>query len=142
MAFRCGIVLLSVSLMGCATTFRGRTQLVSFTSVPPGARVEVAGRTLTTPAQVELRRNTDHAYSVRLEPCPVRIGRLQSQACTPGAALGWCMTDVIFAWFGVGLPGLLVDLWSGALTDLVPARVGIVLADCAATDVGPGDTAR
>lgn len=51
----------------CGTLFRGTTQEVRIVSYPPGARGDVDGVSIQTPARLHLKRNEEHALVLRME---------------------------------------------------------------------------
>jgi hypothetical protein len=114
---------------GCATVFRGTRQRVEFRSSRPGVRVNVGGEQLTTPATIALRRNQHHVYRVTASGCAETSGIIQSQTCAEPPT--WCVLDVVGAAFGIGLPGLGIDIATGALADLVPGTVHVAASRCA-----------
>lgn len=83
---------------GCATIFQGRTQTVEVTSDPPGAKVFVNGKQMST-TPVDLMLNRKSTVTLRLEkegydPYEIRIKRTLSAFLLSDLAVG--------ALFGVG----------------------------------------
>jgi hypothetical protein len=111
---------------GCAVLANGTTQLVRIDAQPPGARVEVNDRVLETPATVALQRAQSHPYRVVRPGCRPAEGIISSQGC----ATAWCLVDIAGAMLIVGIPSLLVDAHSGALAELTPSTVNVVLEGC------------
>ncbi|GBD26442.1 hypothetical protein HRbin30_01774 [bacterium HR30] len=100
-------------LAGCATLINGPTQKVQIVSDPPGAVAKVAGREVTTPATLELRRNASYRVTFEkqgYEPTQREIARRINNHVYWNVLVG-------------GLPGMLVDLSSGACYELVPSVV-------------------
>ena len=76
---------------GCATVFRGRVQTILVTSDPPGAKVFVNGKQMST-TPVDIRVNKKNSHIVRLEkegyaPYEIRMKRGLS---------GWLWANVPF----------------------------------------------
>lgn len=54
----CGLTLWTAG--GCATVMRGKEQGVRFQTEPPGATVQIDGKTYTAPATIPLKRGDKH----------------------------------------------------------------------------------
>jgi hypothetical protein len=55
---------LLATMGGCATVFRGDKQKVNVVTDPPGAKLDVDGKSYTTPTNVVLKRNKPHTLTV------------------------------------------------------------------------------
>jgi hypothetical protein len=55
------------TLGGCATVFRGSNQKIKMVTDPPGAQVNVDGKSYTTPTSVVLKRNKPHVVTITKE---------------------------------------------------------------------------
>jgi len=114
--------------LGCATVFRGTRQTVRFVSSHPGVRVDVDGQTIETPGKARLRRGQSHIYRASGVRCREMTGVVTSRTChDPGF---WCTFDLVTACMLIGLPGLAVDLGSGALSSLEPGTIHVELPEC------------
>ena len=104
---------------GCATMARGRTQPVSFVTVPEGAKVrdDATGETWQTPAIVDLQRRQRHPLIVTLDG--YREERVYLRSEVP---FQWWMVGALT--LGISLP---FDAILGGLYDLKPADVHVVL---------------
>lgn len=101
-------------LSGCATLIHGPSQSIRVESEPSGAQVEIDGRPVgETPTTVDLKRDQDHR--VRLhhtghEPHTVTLQRSRSL---------WATVNIL----NLVVPGVLVDLSTGAFYTLEPAPI-------------------
>ena len=103
-----------LTLAGCATIMQGSKQGVSMGSSPTGALVTVDGQNLgITPMVASLKRNNTHVVRMSMpgyETYEITLAKKTS---------GWVWGNLAFG----GIPGLIVDLASGALYKLTPEQV-------------------
>jgi hypothetical protein len=113
---------------GCATIFRGTTQQITVDSDPRGATIRHlgTGETWTAPVELRLPRGDRHDFLATLDAHEPAQFQLRSEA-----NVGWWIADA----FTLGI-GNLVDALTGALFDLSPERVHVVLEE-RATRPGP-----
>lgn len=101
-------------LSGCATLIHGSSQSIRVESEPSGAQVEVDGRPVgETPTTVDLKRDQDHnvrLYHTGHEPHTVTLQR--------GRSL-WTTVNIL----NLVVPGVLIDLSTGAFYKLEPAPI-------------------
>lgn len=108
-----------VMLPGCATIIHGKNQSVEIMSNPPGADVLVDGQPRgTTPLKTEMRRGQPHYVQIQ------KPGYLTETTVTTTKLNATPILNVILG----GVPGMAVDLGTGAATDVVPEKVGVSLA--------------
>ena len=102
-------------LTGCATILGGGgTQSISFSSQPSGASVSANGRALgSTPVLAPLSRKNDHLIKIELDG--YEAYELQMTRGTNG----WVWGNLVFGL----VPGLIVDLATGAIKKLEPAQI-------------------
>ncbi len=106
--------------VGCATTFSGPTQRVSFASTPSDARVVVDGiQQYRSPASIELMRRSEHAAAFQKSgfasvtvPIDQRLN-----------GLFW----LNFLWGPAFFIGMITDASTGAMWALVPDSVQVQL---------------
>jgi hypothetical protein len=67
MCWAAALGMLLSTMGGCATIFRGDKQKISMVTDPPGAKVEVDGKSYTTPTSVVLKRNKPHMVAITKE---------------------------------------------------------------------------
>lgn len=122
-----GVIVVSVTLVACATIINGTTQNVGISSQPGGAQVTVNGNDLgQTPLIAELKRKNEHFVTVALdgyEPYEITITK---------SASGWVFGNIIFG----GLIGLAVDAITGGLYKLSPEAVNAELIQAADMEDG------
>jgi hypothetical protein len=110
------VLLLVISILSssCATIMLGTTQEVSISSNPTGALVTNNGLQLgKTPVVADLKRKGNHRIKIELEgyqPYEVMLSRSTS---------GWVFGNIIFG----GIPGLIVDVVTGAMYILKPEQI-------------------
>ncbi len=107
------VVFTSTALASCATMMSGSTQKVQLVSDPPGAVAKVAGREVTTPATLELRRSSNYRVTFEKEGYESTHREIARKV---NPQVWWNLLTG-------GLPGMLVDLSSGAFYELVPPVV-------------------
>lgn len=117
-------LIVATFLPGCATITRGTTQDISVDSTPQGSRVETTdGATYTTPAAIKLKRNISHTLSFEkagYEPAKAVV----TPSISGGGAAGMA-GNILFG----GIIGGAVDAGSGAMYDLTPTRVHVVMKE-------------
>lgn len=118
---------LAVSLAGCATMNRGRTQVVRIDSSLAGARVQVQpeGQMAVTPALVELARKHQHMVTVEregYEAVSVNLARKRS-------------AGILLNLIWLHPFGIITDLSTGSGYNLEPDHVSVSLVPVA--DKGP-----
>jgi len=118
------LVVLVAVCMHCATIINGTSQSVSVESQPMQAAVvirQVPGDIVvfegTTPASCKLARN--NAYEVIVQMPGYREERVQINKSFSAVFLGNCLLG--------GLPGMLVDLITGAYNELKPSNIQVSL---------------
>jgi len=110
--------LTSLMSSGCATLTNGLRQQVVVHTSPPGADVIIAGRKCgTTPCEVSLSRKKPPQITLQLDGYESEI-RLFSTRPT-----GRIWRNV---WWG-GIPGLVIDLATGADNEISPGNVEVNL---------------
>jgi hypothetical protein len=115
---RKGIVLglLAIGLLSasCATIMLTTEQEVGISSNPAGAMVSNNGLQLgKTPLVVDLKRKASHKIKIELE------GYLPYEVALVRKASGWVFGNIIFG----GIPGLIIDVITGALYVLKPEQI-------------------
>lgn len=112
-------IFVAITLSGCATIMQGSKQGVSMGSSPPGAQITVDGQNMgVTPMVASLKRNNTHVVRMSLpgyEPYEITLARKTS---------GWIWGNLAFG----GIPGLIVDMATGALYKLTPEQVSTNMA--------------
>lgn len=120
------LVALAAVLGGCATLIHGSSQDVRVESEPSDARVEVDGRPVgETPTTVRLKRNQEHRiriYHADHEPHTVMLRQGRSI---------WTTVNLL----NLIVPGVLVDLSTGAFYKLNPDPISATLADSTSSSV-------
>ncbi len=111
------VILLTISLSGCAIVFSGTRQKVAFTSVPSGAKVQVNGiDRATTPATIKLKRKySGPTVSISAEGYETRVFQPETNfnAVT--------LAGIIFP------PFMAFDLLTGAMWKYHPKQYNIEL---------------
>lgn len=130
-AVRCLLILASVGMMGCATLIHGSSQTVTVESTPPGAQVEVDGRSVgETPMTTVLERDREYALSIYHDGYERHRTTLR-----PGRSI-WAAVNAL----NFFVPGLLVDASTGALHALEPSAVTAELVPVDSSVVEPTET--
>jgi hypothetical protein len=137
---------------GCATIFHGRMQTIEVTSDPPGARVFVNGKQMSsTPAEITVKRNS--TVILRLEkkgydPFEVKMKRGLS---------GWILADLLWGYLVfrhfrgfaedvssrlriasiLAGPGLGIDFLNGSAFKQRPSRLEVNLSALNDKEVAP-----
>ncbi len=112
-------ILAATCSLGCASIMHGKTQDVRVETDPPGVafRVLPTGEAATTPAVVELPRNSPYTIVIR-DPAY----RDENVLLNPIFS-NWLWGNLLFG----GFIGSSIDTSSGAIFKLVPAEIDIVL---------------
>ena len=106
-------------LSGCATVLNGTRQTVEVRSAPHGANVIVDGRNVgTTPLKTDLKRGQSHVIQVE------KPGYLTETKMT---TTRWNAVPLLNVVIGGGI-GMVVDLATGAATNVTPDAVTVDLA--------------
>lgn len=105
-------------LSGCGYVLHGSTQKVSIDTVPTGARVEVDGRSYTTPAELELGRGTHHTVTARTTAGAPLATHIRSEIQWRWAIPSFFLPPII---------GSIIDGVSGGDSELVPDKLVIPL---------------
>ncbi|MFC7420484.1 hypothetical protein ACFQNF_11445 [Iodobacter arcticus] len=117
-------------MSGCSTIIEGKTQHLSFNSVPDSAAITISNRAGekvhvgTTPASVTLKRGAGYfkpeIYTVRIE----KEGFKPKDLTITGSVNGWYVGNILFG----GLIGfLIVDPITGAMYSLAPDAINTSL---------------
>ena len=131
------VIVLGVSLMGCATVLRGTSTKFQITTVPPGASVQTNNgfSCKATPCNFRMSRKDSFDVTVSMDGYESQTVRVKSRASTEGVVM---MTGGNFLIGGV--IGSAVDVADGATNRLVPNPLNVVLVkkDAAATSGASG----
>ena len=112
------VLLLILSVMGCATIVQGTKQKIEVSSDPPGATVLVDGETAgTTPIKLKLSTPRNHILVFTKEG-------YKEEKVALSRALGSAACGNIFIW---GPAGWAVDGLTGSQYRLVPDKVHVEL---------------
>lgn len=109
---------LAVFLYSCGTVLNTTTQDVEIKSTPPNAKITVDGKKFgTTPQVLNLERGSNHIVKVELDGYDTYETQL---------------TRKISTWFWFNLlngiiPGVVTDMFSGAMYNLLPESVEMEL---------------
>jgi hypothetical protein len=120
------VLLLTSALFlgGCATLIHGSSQSIRVESEPEGAQVEVDGRPVgRTPTTVDLSRDQDHRVRLHHSGYEAHTVTLQQ-----GRSL-WASVNLL----NLIVPGMLVDLSTGAFYRLDPEPVSPTLDETTPT---------
>ncbi|HSO82197.1 hypothetical protein [Thiocapsa sp.] len=110
------------ALQGCATITRGSTQEIAVDSTPQGAQVQTTGgASYTTPAAVKLKRNISHKLDFTA-PGYKPASAVVTPSISGGGAAGMAGNILLG-----GIIGGAIDAGSGAMYDLAPTRVHVVM---------------
>jgi hypothetical protein len=112
----CVVSILAIILLnfGCATIITGKHQSIPISSDPPGLKVKSStGETIITPGEITFVRNRNY---VLIAECP--NGKVQQKQLKHGIQ-GWFFANILLG----GLPGMIVDLCTGACDELKPKEV-------------------
>ena len=112
------VALLALSTAACAAIIHGSYQDVPVNTVPSGVTVTVLGRTYTTPATIELKRNdpplTLHFHKDGYEDVDYTLTKKVD---------GWIVGNIVFG----GIIGLIVDFAAGSAYNIRPETVDVTL---------------
>jgi hypothetical protein len=117
------VIVFLLTLIGCATVFKGTTQDVALNSNPQKASVKVksmAGVEIfsgTTPTAVKLPKKSEYIVTIDMQgykPSTVQITQ---------SLEGWFWGNLICG----GVIGMIIDYVSGAMWDLEPEQVSVSL---------------
>jgi hypothetical protein len=111
---------------GCATIFSGTTDTVTVTSDPDGATVtdRATPDTYSTPAAIKMSKRSRHVLTVSMDGYESQIVSLRRDT-----NVGWWIADALT----LGL-GNAIDAGTGALFDINPARIHVVLEPVRSTE--------
>lgn len=110
------IILVSTSLLGCATIFKGSNADINVNSAPSGATVMINGIDKgETPQSLSLQRSENHVLTFKKEG--YKDVKVEVQKKFDGATT---ILGNIVSWF---LVGIVVDVATGAAYSLNPADV-------------------
>ncbi|MDO5621999.1 MAG: translation initiation factor 2 [Paracoccus sp. (in: a-proteobacteria)] len=112
-----------MSMAGCATITRGSNDVLVVNSTPPGAQVQLSnGETCTsTPCTFKLPRKSELNVLVSKDRCQPQQVRVTNRVAGSGSA---AMAGNVLVG---GIIGAGVDAGTGAMLDLVPNPVEVVL---------------
>ncbi|MEY4500650.1 MAG: hypothetical protein RIS52_540 [Pseudomonadota bacterium] len=112
-----------LSLSACATVTRGTSENFFVLSEPDGADVSMTnGQTCKTPCTVKLKRKSEFDVTVSMPGYKSKTVKVESKMASGGIAAG--MGNVLAG----GIVGAALDGTSGALNDLKPNPVKVILA--------------
>lgn len=115
------IVLTVLSASGCATVISGKSQEMTFTSVPDEATVSINGRVLgKTPLTVQLERDTKQAITFEKEGY-----KPQTMALTT-TLNNWFWGNILLLYAGPF--GSTTDGSSGAMNEYSPSQYNVTLS--------------
>jgi hypothetical protein len=124
------ILAFTVGLNGCASIITGTSQVVTFTSVPESASIEIKNRkgmkihTGQTPVTVSLKKGAGYFKPEKYEITFSKAGYQTKTVEVTGTLSGWYLGNILFG----GLIGILiVDPFTGAMFRLAPKDVNAVL---------------
>ena len=102
---------------GCATIISGSTQMVTFTSTPDTARIEIISKSgqvinrLTTPTSIELKRGRGYFQGAALSVRASASGYDTKEIPIPTRLNGWYFGNLTFSLVGL----IIVDPLTGAM---------------------------
>jgi len=124
------ILAFTVGLNGCASIITGPSQVVTFTSVPESASIEIKNRkgkkihSGQTPFTVSLKKGAGYFKPEKYEITFSKAGYQSKTVEVTGTLRGWYLGNILFG----GLIGILiVDPFTGAMFRLAPKDVNAVL---------------
>ena len=118
------LTILSLTLINCATVTRGRSQAWTVTSEPSNAEVSLSsGLSCTTPCTLTVNRRPGFAVTVSKEGYVTQTANVASQISGGGGTA--LAGNVILG----GLIGAGVDASTGAMNELVPNPLHVVLEE-------------
>lgn len=114
------MISLMLILTGCATIIHGSTQSISINSKPSYANVWIDNKFVgNTPICVDLKRKRNHCIRLELE------GYQPYEISCKKKLSGWVFGNLVFG----GLPGLCIDIVSGAVYCLTPEQVNACMLE-------------
>ena len=121
--FAASAVLLALGLGGCATVTRGTTTDFSVNSTPPGAgaKTSTGFSCEPTPCSMKMPRKTD--FDVTLAKAGYVSRTLHVRSVVSGGGTAGLVGNVVVG----GVVGIVVDAFSGAMNDLTPNPMTVVL---------------
>lgn len=121
---------LVVGLTGCGTILGGSAQEINVSSEPSEAtvRFDRVNRTVTTPAEVELKRKNAYEVTFSKEGYTTERTVIESNL-----RAGILVLDILFT----GLIGVAIDAGTGAWNALSPENVSVTLQRQSAAVTGP-----
>jgi PEGA domain len=127
------IVVIAIAASACATITRGTTQQFVVETTPPGASVKTShGFTCpATPCTFSLQRKEPFSVTVSKDGFVSQTAEVKSEMAGSGAA-GMAGNILVGGLIGIG-----VDATSGALNDLTPNPLQILLQPTAAPTSTP-----
>lgn len=124
------LIALTLGINGCATIVSGSSQIVTFTSVPESATIEIKNRkgvkihTGQTPVTVSLKKGAGYFKPESYQVSFSKSGYQSKTVEVTGTLSGWYFGNILFG----GLIGILiVDPATGAMFRLAPKDVNTVL---------------
>ncbi len=112
------LVLLAAALAsGCASLVSTSTQKITINTTPPGASVKVDDQNITTPGVVRLERKEKHTIFITKE------GYQDTQVHIGQTFNNWVFGNILCG----GPIGVFIDAATGALNNLTPADINVVL---------------
>ena len=112
------MLVLAMSLGGCASVVHGPTEKICFTSDPSGAKLYAAGLETVTPACIELQRRGKHTVrftKAGYEPIEMTMKE--------GMSMWFLLGNLLLG----GVPGWIIDGINGSVGDLSPDNVHVNL---------------
>ena len=121
----CSTVILSLIFCSCATMFNSNTQEIEIKTNPSYAKLMIDGRKFgTTPQVVNIDRKNNHIVKIELDGFDTYETQITG-------TLSFYFWGNIFN--GI-IPGVIIDLMSGAMYDLYPANMNIQLQEAKQPD--------
>ncbi len=124
------LVLLATAIAGCATVVSGKTQSVTFHSIPSGATVALDGKVMgVTPLTMDLTKKANQTLT---------IGKEGYRDFSTTLTLGfnpWILGNVLL--IGMSTSGLTTDGVTGAMQEYSPDGYLVELAPAGATKPSP-----
>lgn len=129
------VILLSLSLVGCAAVFRGTKESVSIESAPNGAEATSGPRKIgTTPTRFDVERNGVTQVTVKKEGYEDSVGVVKKQM-NPA----WLTLDIVTCIPALCIP-LLVDALTGGWTDVDDRYVAKLKPGASSLNAAPSAT--
>ncbi len=123
------LIIMTMMLSSCSTVLNTTTQDVEIKSNPANAKITVDGKKFgTTPQVINLERGNNHIVKLELEGYEAYETQL---------------TRKISFWFWGNalngfLPGMLIDMFTGSMHNLLPEKVDVELTQQAVKPDKPG----